>query len=227
MLTAELMRGEAVVLPYFVQIWLSSNHHTWRLAIYKVLLPNTIIQLDHEADLLRISVFGNKVRHMISTYLIRFGAVLKRARVVDVVHQTDHITGKVCLWHEVKIWHQLVELLVPDKTGNGESWRSCEDRQVNNQYRANDTTNAVYDSYQQVLLLTINVCRADGIQGLVVFSNPPLSLFQKLHKYWHEFNFSNYGKNWANIFPVANPDCDYQGCHTSLSTVYTSDKSIT
>lgn len=30
--------------------------------------------------------------------------------------------------------------------------------------------------YQQVFLLTINISRADGIQGLVVFSNSPLSL---------------------------------------------------
>jgi len=34
----------------------------------------------------------------------------------------------------------------------------------------------VKSSYQQVLLLTVNIGGADGIEGLVVFSNPPLSL---------------------------------------------------
>lgn len=37
----------------------------------------------------------------------------------------------------------------------------------------------VNGSYQQVLLLTVNVSRADGIEGLVLFSNPPLSLWRK------------------------------------------------
>lgn len=40
-LTAELLRREAVMLPYFVQVRLGCNHHTGRLAVYEVLLPKT------------------------------------------------------------------------------------------------------------------------------------------------------------------------------------------
>lgn len=39
-LTAELLRREAIVLPYIVQVRLGGNHHTWRLAVYEVLLRN-------------------------------------------------------------------------------------------------------------------------------------------------------------------------------------------
>lgn len=38
---AELLRREAIMLPYFVQVRLGGNHHTWCLAVYEVLLPNT------------------------------------------------------------------------------------------------------------------------------------------------------------------------------------------
>lgn len=38
---AEVMRRQAVVLPHLVQVRLGGYHHTRRLAVYEVLLPNT------------------------------------------------------------------------------------------------------------------------------------------------------------------------------------------
>lgn len=44
------------------------------------------------------------------TYLVDFGTVLERLRIVGVVHQTDHVAGQVRLGQEVEVWHHLVEL---------------------------------------------------------------------------------------------------------------------
>lgn len=55
---------------------------------------------------------GPSVHLLTCAHLIHFGAVFKGARVVDVIHQTDDITGQVLVRQELKIWHHLMELLV-------------------------------------------------------------------------------------------------------------------
>lgn len=46
------------------------------------------------------------------TYLVHFGTVFKRAWIVDIIHQTNHITREVRLRQEVKLWPHLMELVV-------------------------------------------------------------------------------------------------------------------
>lgn len=54
------------------------------------------------------------------THLVDPGAVFKRAGVVDVVHQADHVTCQVRLRQEVEIWHHLMELGEKNKQREGE-----------------------------------------------------------------------------------------------------------
>lgn len=49
------------------------------------------------------------------THLVGFGTVFERARIVDVIHQTHHVTGEVGLQQEVKIWHHLMELVCRER----------------------------------------------------------------------------------------------------------------
>lgn len=53
--------------------------------------------------------------HHLESHLVHFSAVLERTRVVDVVHQADHVACQVGLGQEVKIWRHLVQLVVSEQ----------------------------------------------------------------------------------------------------------------
>lgn len=104
MLSAELLRREAVVLARFVQVRLGGDDHARRLAVQEVLLPG-------QGFSFRVSRFSiSSLLFLRRTYLVHFGTVLEGARVVDVVHQADHVAGQVGLGQEVEVRHHLVEL---------------------------------------------------------------------------------------------------------------------
>lgn len=96
-------------------------------------------------------------RPRLETDLVGFGTVFERAWVVDVVHQTHHVTGEVGLGQEVKVCHHLVELVCRERRRGGR----CRGHHVGPKlvfYR-----DAAVGPYQQVLLLTVNVRRVDGV----------------------------------------------------------------
>lgn len=108
-LAAELLRRQAVVLPHLVQVRLGRDQHARRLAVHEVLLPST-----NQSGSVGRAQSGHfrtfKPMHLLKTYLVDFGTVFERLRVVGVVHQTDHVAGQVRLGQEVEVWHHLVEL---------------------------------------------------------------------------------------------------------------------
>lgn len=90
-------------------------------------------------------------------YLVGFGTVFERAWIVDVIHQTHHVTGEVVLRQEVKIWHHLMELVCRERRRGGR----CRDHHVGPKLIFYCV--AAIGPYQQVLLLTVNVSRVDSV----------------------------------------------------------------
>lgn len=69
------------------------------------------------------SQFANK--HILKyTDLVDFSAVLKWARVADVIHQANNITSHISLRKELKVWQHLMQLREKEPLiSTGQTWR--------------------------------------------------------------------------------------------------------
>lgn len=182
-LAAELVRRQAVVLPYLVQVRLGSDHHTRRLAVDEVLLPKT-------------------KGLVINNWEFNSGGV----RVWCVIKHSDYTP--CTLWHSIRkssgCWCRTQgrprhrrgprptgsqNLASPHAALGVENKASSQETQCTGQDDENLADSVIktfkamktipgwqWTPHQQVLLLTIDIGCADGVQGLVVFSDPLLTL---------------------------------------------------